>query len=76
MQELLVEERLVAGARRVGRKIGRISPAVQAQLGLDQPDFRTLLDSMAVTAEVPARVLLQPRIEAEVVVCATSATAG
>ena len=68
VQELLIAERIAAGARRIGRKIGLTSPAVQAQLGVDQPDFGTLLDDMLVGEEepVPAGRLLQPRIEAEV----------
>ena len=62
--------RLVAGgARRVGRKIGLTSKAVQTQLGVEQPDFGVLLDTMkwegnAVT--VPLTGLIAPRIEAEI----------
>jgi 2-keto-4-pentenoate hydratase len=44
------------------------SVAVQNQLGVDQPDFGTLLTSMQVEQVVPVAPgrLLQPRIEAEV----------
>lgn len=63
-----IESRLAAGARVLGRKIGLTSPAVQAQLGVRQPDFGWLLDDMDVTgeAEVPSHRLLQPKAEAEI----------
>jgi 2-keto-4-pentenoate hydratase len=67
VQELLVADRIAAGARRLGWKIGLTSPAVQAQLGVDQPDFGALLDDMVVAQDEPVspRRLLQPRIEGE-----------
>jgi 2-keto-4-pentenoate hydratase len=60
--------RLDRGARRIGRKIGLTSPAVQKQLGVDTPDFGSLLDDMVVPAggRVAAGSLLQPKVEAEV----------
>ncbi|MDQ1103763.1 2-keto-4-pentenoate hydratase [Nocardioides zeae] len=68
VQQLLVAERTAAGARVVGRKIGLTSEAVQAQLGVDQPDFGVLLDDMAYDdgGTLPATSVLQPRVEAEV----------
>lgn len=68
VQEINTRRRLSAGERIVGRKIGLTSPAVQAQLGVNEPDYGMLFDvddvsdaSSVVTAE-----LMQPKIEAEI----------
>lgn len=60
--------RVAAGARIVGRKIGLTSKVVQKQLGVDQPDFGALLDSMEVLNgdEIPWNELHQPKAEAEI----------
>ncbi|MFC3714088.1 2-keto-4-pentenoate hydratase [Sphingoaurantiacus capsulatus] len=57
-----------AGRRVVGRKIGLTAKAVQAQLGVDQPDFGVLFDDMRVAdgGTVDAGKLIQPKAEAEV----------
>lgn len=68
VQHELAQRRSRSGARVVGRKIGLTSPAVQAQLGVDQPDFGVLFDDMDVSTheQVPTSALLAPRAEAEV----------
>jgi 2-keto-4-pentenoate hydratase len=68
VQSKLIARRAAEGHVRVGRKIGLTSEAVQRQLGVDQPDFGVLLDRMRIPdgGLVPAGLLLQPRIEAEI----------
>jgi 2-keto-4-pentenoate hydratase len=68
VQNLLTERRLAAGRRLVGRKIGLTSPAVQKQLGVDQPDFGMLFDDMDVPQgqAIPWGRVMQPKVEAEV----------
>jgi len=66
VQEQITQARIAGGARVVGRKIGLTSPAVQQQLGVDQPDFGVLFDDMDYTRRtVPPALLLQPKVEAE-----------
>jgi len=68
VQQQVTAHRLAMGATIVGRKIGLTSPAVQRQLGVDQPDFGILFDDMAYTdgATLSVDTVLQPRVEAEV----------
>lgn len=59
------------GERIVGRKIGLTSEAIQAQLGVSEPDYGALWQSSHYAPRdgrvtIPARDFLQPRIEGEI----------
>lgn len=68
VQDANTETALRAGRRLVGRKIGLTARSVQRQLGVDRPDYGVLFADMEVEdgGEVPAGVLIAPRVEAEV----------
>ncbi len=71
VQSRWTELRLGRGERIVGRKIGLTSPAMQEQMGVNEPDYGSLWASRhfparAGRAEVPAGTFLQPRMEGEI----------
>ena len=68
VQQANTDHWLAQGRRLVGRKIGLTSKSVQAQLGVDQPDYGMLFADMSVCdgEEVPAGTRLQPKVEAEI----------
>lgn len=68
VQRELVRRWLASGRTIAGRKIGLTAKAVQAQLGVDEPDFGTLFRDMILAdgAAVAPGAVLQPRIEGEI----------
>ncbi|MFC6873057.1 2-keto-4-pentenoate hydratase [Halobellus marinus] len=67
VQTRLIERRLDDGAEIVGHKIGLTSDGIQEQLGVDEPDFGRLLDTMFVEGrEIPGEDLIEPRVEPEI----------
>lgn len=68
VQEINTSHWVAEGRRIVGRKAGLTAKAVQAQLGVDQPDFGVLFDDMQIAdggVLDPAKTL-QPKAEAEI----------
>lgn len=68
VQEMNTQRALSEGRRLVGRKIGLTSTVVQAQLGVNQPDFGMLFADMAYQdgASIAFDRLIQPKVEAEI----------
>lgn len=68
IQQLNIEKEVNSGKKIVGKKIGLTSKKVQEQLGVDQPDFGILLDSMEISAneEVDFSEFMQPKVETEI----------
>ncbi|MBV7507810.1 2-keto-4-pentenoate hydratase [Bacillus sp. sid0103] len=62
-----IDQKLQAGHRIVGKKIGLTSHAMQKLLGVDQPDYGHLLEHMEVPNNgiIQLDQLFQPKVEAE-----------
>ena len=68
IQQAGLARRVADGAVRVGRKVGLTSEAMQTMLGVRQPDYGVVLNTMVVGAEegIDATALIAPRIEVEI----------
>lgn len=63
-----IQRKVNEGHKIVGKKIGLTSKAMQTLLGVDEPDYGHLLDSMVVEngGRVDIDKVLQPKVEAEI----------
>lgn len=68
IQLLQIRHRVERGARVKGHKVGLSSPAMQRQLGVNQPDYGHLLGDMfwPENQPIPVSRFIQPRIEPEI----------
>ena len=68
IQQTNTEIWLTEGRRPVGRKIGLTAKTVQAQLGVDQPDYGILYADMEIVDgdEIDASRLMQAKVEGEI----------
>lgn len=67
IQKINIDRRIKEGARIVGKKVGLTSKVVQKQLGVDEPDYGILLDTMEVNdGNLSIDELNQAKIEAEI----------
>ena len=68
VQQRMIARRLEKGDRVIGKKIGVTSKAVMNMLGVHQPDFGYLLDSMVFNEgeSVDMGTLIQPKAEGEI----------
>jgi 2-keto-4-pentenoate hydratase len=68
IQLINIRRKIAAGARVRGHKVGLSSPVMQQMMGVDEPDYGHLLDSMVLpdAAPIPAGRYCYPRIEVEI----------
>ena len=68
IQLINIRRKIAAGARVRGHKVGLSSPVMQQMMGVDEPDYGHLLDSMVLSgaAPIPAGRYCYPRIEVEI----------
>ena len=64
----VIQKKLNAGRKIIGKKVGLTSKAMQSMLGVTEPDYGHLLDDMRVSdgALVETGEMISPKIEAEI----------
>lgn len=67
IQKRLIERKIAQGARLRGHKIGLTSKTMQRTVGIDEPDYGHLLDTMFYQdgQRIPVAKLIVPRVEVE-----------
>lgn len=67
IQQQILSTKLAAGAKLRGHKIGLTSKAMQATVGIDEPDYGHLLDNMFYQDgdSIPVERFIVPRVEVE-----------
>lgn len=68
IQQRMIERRIQAGEKIIGKKIGVTSAAVMNMLGVYQPDFGYMLDGMIYNEgeSIDIATLIQPKAEGEI----------
>ena len=68
IQLINIRRKTHAGARVRGHKVGLSSPVMQQMMGVDEPDYGHLLDTMVLSEDAPilAGAYCYPRIEVEI----------
>lgn len=68
VQTINIDRKVSAGSRRIGSKVGLSAKAMQQLLGVYEPDFGVLLDTMVAEEgdDISLGELIQPRVEAEI----------
>ncbi|MEH7130286.1 2-keto-4-pentenoate hydratase [Neobacillus drentensis] len=63
-----IHKKVLKGQKIVGKKIGLTSLAMQTLLGVDEPDYGHLLDTMVIEngGRISIEQVLQPKVEAEI----------
>ena len=78
VQRVLVDAKIAAGRRLVGRKVGLTSRAMQQAVSISEPDFGALFDDMFFQdgAEIPVDRYIRPRLEVELAFVLGQAVGG
>lgn len=64
----VIDKKLIAGHKVIGKKVGLTSIAMQQMLGVDEPDYGHLLDTMKIADEATVKIseFISPKVEAEI----------